>query len=139
MEANNLSNIKQNKKGLGKAAFMIIGLVIGMALASVLTYCLMNKDSKKASEKVEGTGYESPEKAVPFSSRRAFWSRSTPPVPSPEGESPRPRRQVPQGALVRPHPHRRSGQCPLRAAPVRFPRDPVPSCSPNSFCACHSC
>ena len=31
MEANNLSNIKQNKKGLGKAAFMIIGLVIGMA------------------------------------------------------------------------------------------------------------
>ena len=64
MEANNLSNIKQNKKGLGKAAFMIIGLVIGMALASVLTYCLMNKDSNKASEKVEGTGYESPEKAV---------------------------------------------------------------------------
>ncbi|MBQ8949945.1 MAG: hypothetical protein IJ065_02130 [Eubacterium sp.] len=49
------------KRVFGKAAFLIIGLVIGMVLTSILSYCLLMKNSKK---KVEGKGYDSAEEAV---------------------------------------------------------------------------
>ena len=64
MESQNLNTTNQNKKGFGKAAFLLIGLVIGIALTSILSYCLLMKNPKNTSEKLEGTGYDSPEKAV---------------------------------------------------------------------------
>ena len=64
MESQNLNTTNQNKKGFGKAAFLLIGLVIGIALTSILSYFLLMKNPKNTSEKLEGTGYDSPEKAV---------------------------------------------------------------------------
>ena len=80
--------METKNKGLGKVAFLIIGLLIGVALSAIITFCLMlinsNNTSVKdntsiiddtsknddmsedtnSSEKIEGSGYDTAEDAV---------------------------------------------------------------------------
>ncbi len=68
MDSNQFMNVQPapapQKKGSGKALFIIIGLAAGVVLTSLIACVVMMINSKKTPAKVEGAGYDSPEEAV---------------------------------------------------------------------------
>lgn len=68
MDSNQFMNVQPapapQKKGSGKALFMIIGLAAGVVLTSLIACVVMMFNSKKTPAKVEGAGYDSAEEAV---------------------------------------------------------------------------
>ncbi len=68
MDSNQFMNVQPvpapQKKGSGKALFMIIGLAAGVVLTSLIACVVMMFNSKKTPAKIEGAGYDSAEEAV---------------------------------------------------------------------------